>query len=313
MKKKIVFLLKAAVLLLFGLCIGFLGHIAVERQNERTVAIRVGNVRAETDYDLWAAINYLSYQLERSGYKVLGTAYGGELYPEEFNRAGINVFVRGFLPFFDVRRNEAGKNLFYIHRADAFFKEELRRYDTYLFSIDKFYNKMKQDVAAVFFWGGGVPHERLEPQYEYDVLYIYEDDQGDFSGFLKNSLDAKTYGAVSFALLSSKEREDLFKRARVVLYNMMPEDEDADFDENYVPYAVYDIMSYGRPLVTNRRLGLVNDFIGKVWLYGDGFESRVSALQDALGLTDDVRENIAGAARKKLLNMEEEKAVLPIF
>ncbi len=135
------------------------------------------------------------------------------------------------------------------------------------------------------------------------MLYIYEDDSNNFAGLLKQNLKAETYGAVQFAEMTSEEREAAFARARVVVYKMMPDGEDADFDKYYVPFAVYDIMSYGRPLVTNRRAGLERDYAGKVWLYDDSMESFISALQAAFGIADGQREQLAAEAREKLLHM----------
>ncbi len=301
------FWLVAVLAMAFGFGLGFGGRMVADWRNTETAVIRIGNARTEVDYDLAVATEYLAYRLERDGYRVLGTAYKGELYPAAFDGAGVNVFVRGFLPFYDARMNEVGKNLFYMHRAGEFYEEELRGYDAYIFSQKTVYDKKKTDIQAVFFGGGAVPHKRLEPAYENDVLYIYEDDQENFAGLLKHNLKAETFGAVEFAMLSTAEREAALKKARVVVYNMMPDGDDADYDEHYVPYAAYDIMGYGRPLVTNRRAGLENEFGGLVWLYDEGGESRIQALQEAFAVGNDVREQLAGGAREILLAKERAK------
>ena len=295
-----------ALMLLVGAGGGVALRLFSNWRISQTAVIRVGNERTMVDYDLQAAVNYLVYRLEQDGYTVVGTAYSGEMYPPKLNFAGLNVFVRGFLPFYDVRLNENGQNWFYLHRSGPFFKEELRHYDLYLFSQKNFYDEVKDKLAAVYWEGRAVPHKRLEPQYEYDVLYIFEDDKDGFEQMLKNSLKAKTYGAMAFAALSEAERETALKQARVVMYQMMPE-KDADYDVFYVPYAVYDIMSYGRPVVTNRRQKLEQNFSGKVWFYDDETESKVRALQEVLRLTDEEREQLAMIAREELKRWESEK------
>ncbi len=286
-----------------GFCIGLAGRFGMKLRDAKTAVIRVGNARTEVDYDLLAALNYMADHLEQAGYRVLGTAYNGEMYPEKFNQAGVNVFVRGFLPLYDVRMNDKAQNWFYLHRAGDFYEEEMRGYGLYLFSQREIYDEVRTELPAKLFESGAVWHKRLKPQYENDVLYIYEDDSNNFAGLLKQNLKAETYGAVQFAEMTSEEREAAFARARVVVYTMMPDGEDADFDKYYVPFAVYDIMSYGRPLVTNRRAGLERDYAGKVWLYDDSMESFISALQAAFGIADGQREQLAAEAREKLLHM----------
>lgn len=307
MKKGGKYLIFVLIALAAGFAVGAALRYLSNRQNAKTAAFRIGNEREMADYDLQAAVNYLAYRLEQEGYSVAGMAYGGEMYPPEFNSVGVNVFVRGFLPFYDARLNEKGKNVFYLHRAGDFYEEEMRHYDLYLLSQQRIYEQVKHKLPAELFSGGAVPHKRLEPQYENDVLYIFEDDSDNFSGLLKNSVKAETYGGMVFAALTEAEREAAFKRARVVMYHLMPEKADADYDSHYVPYAAYDIISYGRPLVTNRRAGLEKDFAGKVWLYDSSSDSRIRALQEVLNLADEVREQLAGAAREKLLLLENDK------
>ncbi|MCM1323824.1 MAG: hypothetical protein NC218_06650 [Acetobacter sp.] len=278
------------------------------RQNQgmifgERVVIRVGNVKAEMDYDLAAAIDYLAYKMEQNGATVLGITYSGELYPERFDEADVNVYVRGYIPFYDVRLDENSKNIYYMHRVQGFHKEELRGFDKYLFSQREVLSQMEKEVAAAYLEGGAVPHSRLEPSYEYDILYIFEEDKNGFYHFISSQFKAKVLSGMEFAALTNEEKETVLSKAKLVVYNMMVSEENdvADYDDEYVAYAVYDIMSYGRPLVTNRRQGLEERFSGTMWLYNNDFNSQAMAVMQALSLADTVRENAAAAARKQLL------------
>ncbi len=266
-------------------------------QNQKSVAIRIGDTRQHLDYDFMTAINFLKYTLVRNGYEIAGVAYAGNLYPKELDSAKINIFVRGFTPFYDLRMNEHKTNVLYVHRYADFYAEEFQNFDSYLSSQRKLMDAITHNIDISFLPSGFVPHDMLIPQkYDFDILYIYEFYNQVYDAYMQKNYQIKTYCGNDFALLSEKERLDLLKSARVVVYEMGKTGSD---DETYVPYAVFDLISYGRPIVTNRKLPLDAYFQNNIWLFDD-VESMILATEQALNSSDEIRELKAARARTVL-------------
>lgn len=292
-------IMKTAAAVALALFIGWTGgYVTADgmglKTDSRLVAFRIGNQRDVIDYDMLAAIRFLEYKFRQEGYKIAGYAYAGDMYPKELDAAGVNVFVRGFPNFYDLRMNPNSRNIYYMHRFAQFYAEELRNFDYYLSSQKKVLDAVDGRVRVDLLPGGFVPHGRLVPgKYAYDVLYIYEFYNPVYDAFIRRYNNPKTYSGARFAALSDEEREEELKKAKLVVYEMGPVGED---DEIYVPYAAYDIISYGRPLLTNRKPNLDWYFGGDVWLFDD-VESMALATNQALNTADGVRERKAADAR----------------
>ena len=303
----------AALILAAGLITGFvLGNGRKTPVDGDLAVFRIGVEPKHIDYDLWAAIRFLDYMFREAGYEVGDYVYIGDLYPKWADKAGVNVFIRGFVQFFDLRMNPQSRNVFYMHRFSEFYVEELRNYDGCLSSQKKSIEeaKAKGEPAADYLPSGAVPHPHLKPEggYEYDVLYIYEEYSPDYDAFIQRFHQPKVYSGQHFAKIDDETREAELRKARLVVYEMSAPGHD---DEDYVPYAAYDIISYGRPLLTNRKTPLTEKFGGLVWQF-DGLEEMKSATAGALGVADDVRERQAGEARQILRKMTE-ALKLPFF
>lgn len=270
------------------------------------VVIRVGQRQNDVDYDLNSALDFLVYQLEKGGMKVAGRTYSGELYPEKFNEAAINIFVRGFKPFFDVRMGDEATDVFYVHRTPSFYREEMRHFDYYLTSQKSVFDTEKRNLPISYFGGGAVEHERLEPNYQTDILYIYEEENFELRDALLKRYAVKEYSGIEFMQLTQAEREKALMSARVVVYEMLSlQSSMADSDETYVPYAVYDIISYGRPLLTNYRAKLEEVFAGNVWLVSESLEQQYEQLDNVLKMSEEQREEKAGQAREQLFQWQK--------
>lgn len=295
-KNKILFGLLLCVMLIIGIGGGYW----LKRQG--SVVFRVGQRQNEIDYDMHAALVFLAYRLEQAGLKVVGMSYSGDLYPEKFNQAKTNIFVRGYRPFYDTRMGDNAKNIFYVHRTPSFYREEMRNFDAYLTSQKSMFENTRNELPIRFFDGGAVPHERLEPDYRFDVLYIYEYYNSSFAGFLSSRYTIKQYSGIEFMLLGKAKREEALAQAKVVIYDSLsPQSDIADSDKHYVPYAVYDIISYGRPVMTGYREELLRLFGEDVFMYADKLEDKEVLLARVLQMSDTERENKAAAARKRLL------------
>lgn len=286
------------LILLMGFCVGLvIGNNVHLNQDDKQVAFRIGESPKYIDYDLLAAINFLKYTFERNGYKVAGVSYMGNLYPEELDHVGVNVFVRGFAQFFDLRMNEHKTDILYIHRNTDLYAEELKNFDMYLFSQQKIMEASPSYLNAYLLPIGFVPHEQLVPQsYEYDILYIYEHFNDVYVAYMQQNNRVKIYSGSTFAELDENQRAEELKKAKVVVYDM--ENTKAD-DKTYIPYAVFDLISYGRPVVTHSKLLLSSYFNNDVWLFDD-VESMILVTNQALNSSDNVREQKALKARKVL-------------
>lgn len=159
-------IMKTAAAVAVALFIGWTGgYVTADgmglKTDSRLVAFRIGNQRDVIDYDMLAAIRFLEYKFRQEGYKIAGYAYAGDMYPKELDAAGVNVFVRGFPNFYDLRMNPNSRNIYYMHRFAQFYAEELRNFDYYLSSQKKVLDAVDGRVRVDLLPGGFVPHERV--------------------------------------------------------------------------------------------------------------------------------------------------------
>ncbi len=96
--------------------------------------------------------------------------------------------------------------------------------------------------------------------------------------------------------MDEQKRIDELKKAKVIVYEMGKTDSD---DESYIPYAVFDLISYGRPVITNRKLLLDMYFGDRIWLF-DELNSMILTTEQALNSSDKIREKKAIQARNVL-------------
>ena len=269
-------------------------------QKKELVAFRVGVEEKYVDHDLDMALNVLKDKFEKAGYRVGKITFSGNLYPKELDGAKINVFVRGFLPFYDKRFIDDAVNVFYIHRADMLVKQEFDRFDYYLSSQNSTLKKFKNKDVIDYFAVDNIEREHLVGgEYNCDVLYVYEYVSRLYKQFLQASPKNKIISGSSFYLLSEEERKSLLKGCKVVVYGKGVYGID---DDEYIPYALYDIMSYGRPIVTNYNEKLKELYDGIV-MFEDEYDM-VGATIKALEMSDEEREKKA-LEYKKILDEQE--------
>lgn len=265
------------------------------KDNVKTVAFRIGAKASYVDYDLELAIKSLEKEFFENGYKILGRSYSGNLYPKNLDEADVNVYVRGFENFYDKRLNENSINIFYVHRVVTMFLQEYDGFDYYFVSQKKMLDDIDGIKNIEYFDSDYVYHDRLVADYKYDVLFIYEMGKNDLINYA-NLFNAKVFDTGKFWELSENEREDLLKSAKVVVYavNILGSD-----DSDYIPFAVLDIASYGRPLVVeyNKKL---NKILPNLLMYKNAEEMAI-AIQNAIRFDDSKREEIAADMRNLLI------------
>ena len=294
--KNIMLLLSFVALLLGG------GSVYLYRQwlLAKTVAFRVSIPEDKLDYDLYAAINYLKQQFQVNGYRFAGTSFTGNLYPKELDDAKINVFIRGQNLFYDSRQRQDSLNIFYLHRYSHYLhNEETRNFDLYMSSQKDFFNFVEKDAKKIYIPAGAVKHKVLKPDYKYSVLVIYEWWDSELAYTFQNYSDVKLIGCMNFIKLSQEEREKLLAQAVLVLYL---QENNSGNDINYVPYAVYDIISYGRPVMTNYSQALFNTMGDNVFYFSHVSDIGYN-IDIALRMARHNRENKALKAREKLFQL----------
>ena len=296
------------LLVLVCLSLGVFGGVFYRSwRMSKTVAFRISTNEQFVDYDLKSALNYLQYEFERQGYRVLPWRYQGDFYFNEADNAAINVFVRSFDVIWDARMNKKAFNIYYLHRFVSIYAEEFRNYDYYLSSQKNLLQALSFRPDVGYFEGGAVPHDKLSPNYLYDVLYISEHFENDYINYLENQYRVKIFDGLKFGQLSQKEREKELAQARLVVYDV---EQSAQDDEDYVPYAVYDILSYGRPLVTNYKKTLAEIGQGNIYMFVR-LEDMGDIIQKVLNMGSNELESRAEMVRKVLLLKQKKQTALP--
>jgi len=254
MLKKIV--LCIVVLMMSG--VSFLGgkYLKETRQfrvDDKKVAIRVEKRKNEINYSLGMILEFLECKLEKNGFKVYEPSFLGDLYPERLNDAGVNIFVRGKSVSLDKRYVDEAHNIYLVDEFNRGNFEELRNFDEYI-STNPWLIK-------------GAEHKGLKVQFlEYepcgkkpkfknkgkDIVYIYEGNNANIADRLYRDLGAKSYTSMKFYEMGKKKREEVFRDARVVVYDCL---EEVDIYGGSYWYALEDILSYGRKAVFNRNCG----------------------------------------------------------
>lgn len=297
--KKVVMLVAGVIL---GCIVGFFVFLLVQNYDRNnSVAIRVSVSLDKLDYDILAMLNVLEFGLEQEGKSVRGVAYKDDLYPLELDNVGTNVYVRSETVFFDKRFEKDERNVLLMHRFNNIFKEELVGFDDYLVTQK---NAVNVDIArnndTSFLEAGYVRHNILKGKYKLNVLYIYEVINNYFKAFLDSVGKGLSISGCDFAKLSLDERERLLSEAKVVVYELGKYAKD---DEDYISFAVYDIISYGRPLITNFKANLRDKFKMDIKTFKDNDEL-IENTVNLLNMSNSARDGMALRAREVLYTQE---------
>ena len=296
--KKIIILLLVIVLGVW--CGNKTSFINGHKIDKKSFAIRVEVPKKYVDYELLSLINFTSDLFKSNGYNLKGITYGGNMYPQKLDNAYVNIFVRGYAQGFDKRVSNNRFNIFLFHKTQNIYFEEFRNYDYYISIQPEIINIMNilgvKNVSKLPL--GAIKRKILNPEYKKNVLYLYEFKDKDIKNILNKIGKTKIYDAFDFAQLTSDEREEELKKAKIVLYvaNLT-----AQKDAPYIPYAVLDIASYGRPVITNfyKYNNKNNEFLDIIETYSD-IISLESKLNNMLKLSDKDREEHAKKIRKLL-------------
>ena len=188
---KIVLSVLTAVLLVLIVCLfAFKGNVGSVDLNK--LAVRVGELRQYKTMGRADTTASMERSFSRVGYDVVTTT-GDNLYPAVADDAGVNLYVRGYVPFDNLKTNKKAVNIVYIRDYDALQPEELDAFDGIATSSHDFYNfVMSSNYAAVFlpeFTDLSVFYPKPTPSLERDLLYVGDNDR--HSVAIANALEAK--------------------------------------------------------------------------------------------------------------------------
>ena len=249
--KKYIFMV---MFLLFAIILGYISGVCLAKKtgralDDKVVAFRVGVRKDYVDYDLLSMLNYMKCKYEKEGYEVKEYAYEGDLYPTRLDNAGINLFIRGDFVSYDKRVYEKAHNIYFVQRFAGGYIEEFRNFDEYLSIQKNLINGAKQKGVNVgYLESGSCEKENLDFTDAKNIIYIYEIENKYTISRVNEIKNVKVFSTMEFAKLSENERENELRKAKVVVF-------DRDLirftEKDYVPYAVYDLLSYGKKVITN--------------------------------------------------------------
>ena len=252
MKDKIKVALILCGILLLGLIVGYVWAVNTGKVlDNKKVAFRVELKKEDVDYDMKAMLSYLKCRYEKDGFKVADFAYAGDLYPKRLDNAGINVFVRGLAISLDKRINEDAYNIYLTSKFVGGHIEEFRNFDEYMTVQKGLMEAGKSAGLEMTYLEQGVCDiKKIDRNKATNIVYIFERNSAELSGVVSNFSNLEKYNAIEFAKLSEEEKEEVFKRAKVVIYIV---ENDFIMDGHYLGFAIYDVLSYGVPVITNRQ------------------------------------------------------------
>lgn len=188
---KIVLSALTAVLLVLIVCLfAFKGNSSKADLNK--LALRIGELRQYRTMGRADVNGAMEKAFGRVGYNVF-SATEDNLYPATAEDAGVNIYVRGYTPFNELKTNKNAVNIVYIRDFDALYPEELDAYDGIATSSHDFYNYvMSAGYAGVYlpeFTDPSVFYPNPKPTLERDVLYVGDNDR--HSPAISLALEAK--------------------------------------------------------------------------------------------------------------------------
>ena len=146
---KIVLSVLTAILLL--LIIGlFVLKGGSQKADLNKLALRNGELRQYMTMSRADINKAMTRAFERIGYDVVSSTEDN-LYPASTADAGVNIYVRGYNPFRDLKTNPKAVNILYIRDFDSLYPEELKQMDGVATSSHDFYEYvLNSGYAAVY-------------------------------------------------------------------------------------------------------------------------------------------------------------------
>ena len=144
------------------------------------LALRIGELRQYRTMGRADVNAAMEKAFARVGYNVV-SATEDNLYPDTAADAGVNLYIRGYGPFNEVKTNKKAVNIVYIRDYDSLFENEIKVYDGVATSSRDFYNYLLgSGYAAAYIpelTDPSVFYPAPKPELERDLLYVGDNER----------------------------------------------------------------------------------------------------------------------------------------
>lgn len=169
------------------------------KMNLNKVALRIGELRQYRTMSRADVNNYMENAFARVGYDVVSVTEDN-LYPSTAADAGVNIYVRGYNPFNELKTNTKGVNVVYLRDFDSLYEEEMKAFDGIATSSRDFYDyALGAGYAAAYvpeFTNPAVFYPAVRADLERNLLYVGDNDRHSpaMAAALEAKLPVEIYG-----------------------------------------------------------------------------------------------------------------------
>ncbi len=216
------------------------------------LALRVGELRQYRTMNRADINGALEKAFARVGYNVITTTEDN-LYTDNSKDAGVNLYLRGYGPFNEVKTNQKGVNIIYVKDYDSLFEEEIKVFDGVATSSPDFYNYLLGAGYAVAyvpeFTDPSVFYPAPKKELERDLLYVGDNDRSSpaISAAVEANLPLEIYGRfwsgniddnfIKGEYIHDNDLGAYFSSAKINLVNVTEHESELGI----IPSRVYDI------------------------------------------------------------------------
>ncbi len=222
------------------------------KTNLNKAALRIGELRQYRTMNRADVNNYMENAFARVGYDVVSVTEDN-LYPSTAADAGVNVYVRGYNPFNELKTNKKAVNVVYLRDFDSLYEEEMKAFDGIATSSRDFYDyALGAGYAAAYvpeFTNPSVFYPAPRAELERNLLYVGDNDRPSpaMSAALEAKLPVEIFGRfwagniddgyVKGEYISDADLGAYFSSAKINLVKVSPHEAEIGI----IPSRVYDI------------------------------------------------------------------------
>ncbi len=217
------------------------------------LALRIGELRQYRTMNRADTNNFMEKAFSRVGYDVVSSTEDN-LYPTNTEDAGVNIYVRGYNPFNEMKANKKAVNIVYIRDFESMYPEEMDLYDGIATSSHDFYDyALGAGYAAAYIpelTDPSIFYPNPRPDLERDLLYVGDNERHSpaISAALEANLPVDIYGRfwvgslednsmVKGEYINDMDLGAFFSSAKINLVNVSEHESQIGI----IPSRVYDI------------------------------------------------------------------------
>ncbi len=216
------------------------------------LALRIGEFRQYRTMERADVNAAMEKAFARVGYNIV-VATEDNLYPDTADNAGVNLYIRGYGPFNEVKANKKAVNIVYIRSYDSLFEEELKVFDGVATSSRDFYNYLLGAGYATAYvpepTDPAVFYPAPDPRLERNLLYVGDNERPSptIAAAVEAKLPVEIYGRfwkgniddnfIKGEYIHDNDLGAYFSSAKINLVNIS--EQESQF--GIIPSRVYDI------------------------------------------------------------------------